>query len=169
MKNKFLFTLVILLLVVGLSGCKSPQEKAAEKIMESGFGNGVDIDINNDGQVMKFEDEASGNYIATDAEGEMKLPDSWPSELSVCDKCKIMSVADMGAGLQVIALTDEKPADLKAWYKQMSAAAGWTEKSIMDMGEMLIMAYAKNGAEVGYTIAPDEDGEGYMVSHVYTK
>lgn len=169
MNKKFLFSLVILLLVIGLTGCKSPEEKAAEKIMETSLGNGVDVNIDNDGQEMKFKDEASGDYIATDADGDMDLPKAWPSELSICNECKIISVVDMGPNLQVIALTDEMPVELKKWYKKMSEDAGWVEKNVMDTGGMLIMTYTKNGTKVNYTISPDEDSDKYMVSHVYTK
>ncbi len=173
MNNKILFFLLMVLLVIGVSGCKSPQEKATEKVVENAFeasGQGkMDVDIDKGKQTIKFSDKEGGGSLQIDNNGNLEVPKKWPKEIKVYKKAKVISVLDNQGDLQFITQTNDGVDKIKQWYEKELADSDWNKVTVMDMGDTWIASYKKNNQQISVTVAVNEDGDGYIVSHNYTK
>jgi len=173
MKNKILFSLLVILLAIGVSGCKSPQEKATEKVVENAFeasGQGkMDVDIDKGKQTIKFSDKEGGGSLQIDNNGNLEVPKKWPKEIKVYKKAKVISVLDNQDTIQFIIQSNDNVDNLKKWYADELAGSDWDKVTVMDMGDTWIASYKKDNQQISVTVAVNEDGDGYIVSHNYTK
>ena len=173
MKNKILFSLLIVLLAIGLSGCKSPQEKATEKVIENAFEvsdqGKVDVDIDKGKQTIKFSDKEGGGSLQIDNNGNLDIPKEWPKEIKVYKKAKVISVLDNQGDLQFITQTNDNVDKIRQWYEKELVDNNWNKVTVMDMGDTWIGSYKKDKQQVNITITINEDGDGYIISHNYIR
>ncbi len=173
MKNKILFSLLIVLLAIGLSGCKSPQEKATEKVIENAFEASdqgkVDVDIDKGKQTIKFSDKEGGGSLQIDNNGNLNVPKEWPKEIKVYKKAKVISVLDNQGDLQFITQTNDNVDKIRQWYEKELVDNNWNKVTVMDMGDTWIGSYKKDKQQVNITITTNEDGDGYIISHNYIR
>jgi len=168
MRKKILFTSLVVIVMVILTGCKSAQDRAAEKAVQVGSQGQMAADINHKQQRVKFTNKTGDSSLELDNNGNLQAPQGWPKELEVYKGAKIISNLINHGNIQFIAKTNDSVSKVEIWYKKELLDDGWTSVSAMNMGDTWLGSYKKDGQQVSITISSNEDGEGYLIHHNYT-
>jgi len=116
---------VAVMLVFSFSGCASIAQKAVEKAIENAANKeGESVDVNLEKGEVNIQDK-EGNEINI---GSTKIPDNWPSSVTVNDNIKIQlsgsSKSDNKNTWTISGTFNGKAEDLYNWYKDK--LSGWT-------------------------------------------
>lgn len=162
--KRILIVLVTVFLVIGLVACggrQSLQEAAAEKLIESMAGEGVDIDIDDGGDSVTIKTE-EGEVTFEGDEGGMPWPsDKLPAGFPMLSGVTVTAVIDSGTGI-IIGFEDcnEKIADD---YISAVKAAGWNIKLDLDSEGLRMIAGDNAKNETLQFSWQEDDGNGQVM------
>lgn len=154
-----------LALALVLSACGKSEEKAAEALaeqaLETNAGQDVDVDIEDDGQTVTIQTEqgtlkqSSGDNVA--------LPDDFPTDVTLPDDYKVMSVMTMGPVTSVVMEVPEAPSVVFADIKSGQASQGWKETLSMQGADGSMLGFEKGDRSLLVNLGKSESG-GTMLS-----
>jgi len=131
-------TLVLVpLIAVGLAACGGAQEAVSERIVEEAAGEGVDLELGDDGQVASIETEDGS--LEMSAGGE--VPEEWPDDVPLFEDGTVSSSQVATSDGQTIVSIDfvtDADADAESVFDTMVAAyeaAGFTTTTTSNMGD----------------------------------
>ncbi len=165
--------------LVFFSGCKKsedrPADRAADKVAEKAvekhisrqLGQDVQVDMDKANQKMTFTNKETGDYIQSSAQGGLKLPDEWPSEIKIYPHGKLVTVMKSNNILHLSWQTDDSQSQVRSWEKRELAKQGWQVKSDVDMGDSWLGVYEKDGHQLNLVFGPNDDGQGNILSYQY--
>ena len=160
MKRAWILVLAIVL-VLGLAGCKSAEDKAVEKLTE-GLLSDKDVDVDIDGDEVTIETEDGDITIASD---EGKLPDGFPRDFPVYDDMKIGSTSRMGNEETVSYYVEAESRDdfdeVYEWYKAELEDEGWeitTDLLTTDGNSDTVLLVKKGDDSASVTITEVDSG-----------
>ncbi len=165
MKKKILIFVLLPVFALALTGCKSIQEKAAEKAWERGAGNSMDIDIKEGGEQMTFKDKETGDKVSV---GQNKVPSDWPKDVPLY-KGEIVMSMQIGEGMSLNIKSDDDSTEIKEWYKKELIKLDWVEGSVIEAKEVWRGSFTKDGDVFSVTISSSEDDDGSIISLTYSK
>ncbi len=176
-KRRKLFLLFVLVLsVVVLAGCKKSADKAAEKTAEQAVerayknqGQNVDVDIDTEQGEISFENKEQGLSIKTSEQGNLAVPAEWPKEVEIYPDGKLVAVVKNVGNIQLSVQTDDSLDKVKTWYDKLMRDTDWQQEMNMNMGDSWIASYKKDNYQLLFSAAPNEEGEGNIVSLNYVK
>lgn len=137
-------------LVLLTTGCgkvaEKASEKATEKALESAAGEGVDVDLDGDGNVEVKT--ADGSYSTQTG----KVPGSWPEDIPLPEDLVVLAGTELtdastGATTNISGTTSASVSEIKDFY--IDAMSGWTESmnstSSTADGEFAQLMYENDG------------------------
>lgn len=156
-------------------------EKASEKAIEQAAGEGADVDLDSDGNiVVKTED---GNFSASGEDGSFKmetedgsfssetgkLPASWPDDLPLPTNAKVqtgteMSEGDSGAMVSVTSITSASVDDVEEFYDEVLSDWEQTNNTASTNGDMSYIQQNFVKADRAIMLMISESDEGTMVN-----
>jgi len=80
--------LLVPLIAVALTACGAAQEAVSEQLVEQAVGEGVDLELGDDGQIASIETE-DGSFEMSAGGGE--VPEEWPDDVPLFDGGEIFS------------------------------------------------------------------------------
>jgi len=149
-KNKKIILLGIMVLAAALvlSGCKSAEEKAAEKLIESGTNGQADVDIGTNS--VKINTNA-GSYQAG---GNVTLPSGFPDDVYRISGTLTAAFATTDTeGYTISIETSKSMAEAKNLYDQELVSDGWTVTSSMALQDTIVVTATKDNRFVSVTIS----------------
>ncbi len=170
-RKKFLFIVLSLLLVV-LVGCKRSSDKATEKTIENVYksqGENVDVSIDSRKGEVSFENKEQGISVKTSEQGNLEVPDEWPKEVEIYPGGKLVAVFKNEGNIQLTIQTNDSFDKVKAWYDKLMRETDWQQEMNINMGDSWIASYKKDNYQLLFSAAPNEEGEGNVVSINYVK
>ncbi len=175
-RNKLFLVFILILSVTVLAGCKKSADKAAEEtaeqVVEQAYknqGENVDVEIDTDKGEVSFKNKEQGVSIKTSEQGNLEVPAGWPAEVSIYPDSKLIAVMESKGDIQLTTQTNDDLSKVKAWYDKQMAGTDWQQEMNMDMGDSWIASYKKDNYQLLFSAAPNEDGEGNVVSLNYVK
>lgn len=162
---------VIMCLAAGvvLAGCGKKaedklSEKLTEKLLEKSLSrDGVKADVDLSGETMSFTTtDAEGKQAHVQlnneemtitgedgqttfrAAGAGKMPEDFPADVYVPAGASVVSSLATPAGINLALKTSAAAKDVAAQYAAEMKTQGWTSQSSMDMGDMTMLAFAKD-------------------------
>lgn len=171
-------------LLVVATGCGKVAEKATEKVAEQAIGDGADVDLDSDGNVVvKSED---GNFEMSGEDGSFKMenedgsfsseagkvPESWPDDVPLPSQFEVQAGSEMlDAGgetyVTVGGTTSVSVDELKTFYAE--ALSGWDEvsssTSSMDGSTNVQLVYEKTNRTVTVMSSEVEGTTQLNISH----
>jgi len=150
---------LVLLLALGLSGCKSVSERIGEEVAEQVAGGAIGGDVEVTDDSVTIETDSGSTTIQS---GSDKLPDGFPADFPVPDDATVGSSSSVKAEDDVnfyVGLTSGKSvSDLYDWYKAEFGSAGWEIKSDVRLSEggsdTAMLAVEKGRAKGNVNLAP---------------
>jgi hypothetical protein len=125
-KKILLLGTMLLAAVLVLSGCKSAEEKAAEKLIESGTNGQADVDIGTNS--VKINTNA-GSYQAG---GNVTLPSGFPSDVYIIDGTLTSAQTNTATSGYIVSIeTTKTVTEAKDLYDRHIVSDGWTLNSSM--------------------------------------
>jgi len=129
-------TLVLVpLIAVGLAACGGAQEAVSERIVEEAAGEGVDLELGDDGQVASIETEDGS--LEMSAGGE--VPEEWPDDVPLFEDGTVSSSqVATSDGQTIVSIDFVTDADAESVFDTMVAAyeaAGFTTTTTSNMGD----------------------------------
>lgn len=162
MKKYFLFVFLPVL-AFSLSGCfKKPAEKAVEKQISDSSGNKANVEINDKGAKISFQDEGGNGEIKIDTEGGLDLPKGWPDYVKVYPARAISNVTS-DEGINFVQQTYDSPEDVIAWYDNQYK--DWDQVAAMDIGGSVMRAYDRGSESFSIVVTTTDDKT--MISNTY--
>lgn len=154
-----------LALALALSACGRSEEKAAEtlaeKALEANSGQDVDVDIEDDGKTVTIQ---TGQGTIKHSSGDnVALPADFPTDITLPDGYKVMSVMTMGPVTSVVMDVPESPADVFAAIKSGQAGQGWKETLSMQGADGSMLGFEKGNRSLLVNLGKGETG-GTMLS-----
>jgi len=160
MKRAWILVLAIVL-VLGVAGCKSAEEKTAEELTERLLSD-KDVDVDIDGDEVTIETEDGDISIESD---EGKLPDGFPRDFPVYDDLKIGSTSRMGNEETVSYYVEAESRDdfdeVYEWYKAELEDEGWeitTDLLTTDGNSDTVLLVKKGDDSASVTITEVDSG-----------
>jgi len=158
---------ILLVLLLGLAGCSSIAEEAAERTVEGVTG----VDIDEDGEKITIEGE-EGEQVEIGSGTE--LPEDFPSDVPVYEDAELLASSTLTEGeaqnYYLSLQTTDSFEDVVAWYKDEMESAGWELEadSVTTSGgtSSAILGYKKDIAQASFAIAQDENGETVITNNV---
>lgn len=145
--------LIMSLIVIGLSGCKSKTETYTS---DKGT---VTVEQKGDQSNITYTSK-EGKTTQTMEVNQAKLPDDWPAELPVMEGGTIVFSQSMSEGeqkaQQIHIDTSASVADAKNFYENKLKSAGWNIEGTASMQQMTVMNAAKDNHVVMIQIMTDE-------------
>lgn len=150
------FGALVVVLALGLVGCKSISEKIGEEVGEEVAGGvlGADVEVDGDEVTIQTED---GDVTMNSTDGE--LPEEFPDDFPLYDGIEVDSTSTLDgeadATFYVNLLSDDSPKDVYEWYKQAFADEGWTIQGdvfLSDGGETGMLTVKKDKASGTLTV-----------------
>ena len=147
--------LVLALLVVGClvaaDGCKRAAEKMAAKAIERSSGGKVNVDIS--------------------ASGTATIPEGFPKDVLVPQDAKIVISAKVPEGFVVTMQSKELLDAVVKKYGAEMKTHGWTEQASVNMGDSVMLSYAKEkeGRTASVMVAKTDKGTQLQVTVVKDK
>lgn len=162
MKRAWILLLAIVL-VLGLAGCKSAEEKVAEKITESLLSDSdAKVDIEDGGDSITIETDEGETTISG---GGDELPDDFPRDFPIDDDYEntgSSSVTGPDATAFYVNLeTDDDFDKVYEWYKGELEDEGWeitTDMLISDEEDSALVSATKDDMDVTMSINETSDG-----------
>lgn len=170
MKNISLFVIFVALATVVLygSGCnpfeaaqEKAEEKAAEKMLESMGGEGVDVDLDDDGEkaTIKIKNkDGGGDMMFGD---DVELPDDLNDSIMVYDNAKPVSVIrDLGGedSAMITLKSEDSLEEVANWYADKYENEGWEQEQSVDVNGTKMLGYVKDGEQLLVTFGEEEEG-----------
>jgi FlaG/FlaF family flagellin (archaellin) len=124
--KRVLVAMLVVVLALGLVGCKAVSDKIGEKVGEeiAGKAIGGDVDVKGDEVTIETDD---GSVTMDSADNE--LPDEFPDDFPMYDGVKIDGTSSFASETDItfyVNLTSEDATkDVYEWYKAELADAGW--------------------------------------------
>ena len=128
--------LLVPLIAVALTACGAAQEAVSEQLVEQAVGEGVDLELGDDGQIASIETE-DGSFEMSAGGGE--VPEEWPDDVPLFDGGEISSsqvVTDAGQTAVIVGYTTD--ADPEATFDSLIEAyeaAGFAALSTSNTGD----------------------------------
>ncbi len=164
MKTNFTLHLSVCITVTVLSslllGCGKASEKATEKMMEKAIGDGAKVDIQGDKMTVKTSE---GEFVVAGS-GSASIPEGFPKDVHVFQGATITSSMKMADGMQVVLQSREPMAKVRATYVETMKAQDWTEESVMDAGDTVMLSYTKDKRSAVVVLLKDPKGTVIQVS-----
>jgi len=137
--------LLVPLIAVALTACGAAQEAVSERIVEEVAGEGVDLELGDDGQIASIETE-DGSFEMSAGGGE--APEEWPDDVPLFDGGEISSsqvVTVDGETSVIVGYTTD--ADPEATFDSLIEAydaAGFAAESTSNtgLGDGILATYA---------------------------
>jgi len=127
--------LLVPLIAVGLAACGGAQEAVSERIVEEVAGEGVDLELGDDGQIASIETEDGS--LEMSANGE--VPEEWPDDVPLFEDGTVnSSQVATSDGQTIVSIDFVTDADADAVFEAMVAAyesAGFTTTTTTNMGD----------------------------------
>lgn len=127
--------LVVPLIAVALTACGAAQEAVSEQIVEEAAGEGVDLEIGDDGQIASIETEDGS--LEMSANGE--VPEEWPDDVPLFEDGTVnSSQVATSDGQTIVSIDFVTDADAGAVFEAMVDAyesAGFTTTATTNMGD----------------------------------
>ena len=123
------------LIAVALTACGAAQEAVSERIVEEAAGEGVDLELGDDGQVASIETEDGS--LEMSANGE--VPEEWPDDVPLFEDGTVnSSQVATSDGQTIVSIDFVTDADSESVFDTMVAAyeaAGFTTTTTSNMGD----------------------------------
>jgi len=158
---------LMLVAAVGLVGCEKAADKAAEEAAEALIGaeTGVDVEVDDDGATIEFEDSETGESLTIESEAT-GLPDDFPSDFPVYEDADITSnstiTMEESSTYYVSQSTFDAYEDVLAWHEEAYADAGWnsvaTNKIETDGLGSAVLSITKGESQATVVMAETEEG-----------
>jgi hypothetical protein len=121
--------------VLTLAGCGAAQEAVSEQLVEQAVGEGVDVEIGDDGQVASIQTEDG----SLDIQAGGDVPEEWPGDLPLFDDGELTSSqVATSDGQTVISLSYTTDRDAEAVFEALVAeyeSAGFTSAAKSNIGD----------------------------------
>jgi hypothetical protein len=142
---------VSLLMILGVSACKS---KSETHVSDKGK---VTFDQDGEKADITVETKEGESFKMSINKGE--LPEGWPSELEVLPGGKILfSQSEAKSNMRQISIeTETSVDDALAFYKQAIGNGGWNIENTMSIGPMNMLTARKDGKELMLQVAAAEE------------
>ncbi len=137
------------------------EEKMAEKMLESMGGEGVDVDLDEDGEkatVKVKNEDGDGEMLFGD---EVELPDDLSDSIMIYDNAVPVSVIRNlgGEASAMIALkTEDSLKDVANWYVDKYETEGWEQEQSVDVNGTKMLGWVKDDEQLLVTFGKEEDG-----------
>ena len=153
--------LLVPLIAVGLAACGGAQEAVSERIVEEVAGEGVDLELGDDGQIASIETEDGSLEMNAGAE----VPEEWPDDVPLFDDgvlgSSLVSTSDGQTFISIDYSTDRGAADVVDGLIAVYESAGFTTTATSNMGEgsesVSIYAGERDGTTVSVSAASATD------------
>lgn len=122
-------------------------ERGAEEVTRQRTGADVDFDITGGGAM--YTDPATGRFVAV---GEsVALPDQFPADIPVYANGTPTSVSVEGNGVSasLLVLTTDSREDIRSWFLNATADAGWTHEGTFDTADNAVLSFTRSGDAAG--------------------
>jgi len=127
--------LVVPLIAVALTACGAAQEAVSEQLVEEVAGEGVDLELGDDGQIASIETEDGSLEMNAGAE----VPEEWPGDVPLFDGGEIFSsqvfTNDGETSVVVSYTTDADPEATFDSLIEAYEAAGFAAESTSNSGD----------------------------------
>ena len=153
--------LVVPLIAVALTACGAAQEAVSEQIVEEAAGEGVDLELGDDGQVASIETEDGS--LEMSAGGE--VPEEWPDDVPLFDDGVLgsspVSASDGKTFISIDYSTDRGAQDVVDGLIAVYESAGFTTTATSNMVDasdgVSIYAGERDGTTVSVSAASGTD------------
>jgi hypothetical protein len=147
-----------------LAGCGKKHEEASRHITISGKDGKVTISGNGEHFTMKANDGKTTFEINAGGLGaNVKLPAFLPLYPGAKVQSSLAGIDAKGGGGMIAFETGARPAEVIGFYKQKSAAAGFTESFNMQSGEMMTFASSAKEGKKGMQVVATKTEHGTSV------
>lgn len=120
-----------------ISGCgKEIEKKAVEKAIEKASGDQID-------------------ELSIGGEREARIPTGFPEDVYIFTPSTIEVALKVPQGFSVSLLVEDRADAVAEKYRTEMAAQGWTERTTMDLGEVISMSFAKDSRVTNVAVAGD--------------
>lgn len=153
-------TITCLALALLLSACGKSDEKTgetlAEQALEATSGEDMDVDIDDEGQTVTVRTEqgtlkqSSGDNVA--------LPSDFPSDITLPDGHKVMSVMTMGPVTSVVLEVPGSASEVFADFKSDHASQGWKETLSMQGADGSMLGLEKGKRHLLVNMGTSQQG-----------
>jgi len=127
--------LLVPLIAVALTACGTAQEAVSEQLVEQAIGEGVDLELGDDGQIASIETEDGSLEMNAGAE----VPEEWPGDVPLFDGGEIFSsqvfTVDGETSVVVSYTTDADPEATFDSLVEAYEAAGFAAESTSNSGD----------------------------------
>jgi len=153
--------LLVPLIAVGLAACGGAQEAVSEQLVEQLVGEGVDLELGDDGQIASIETEDGSLEMNAGAE----VPEEWPDDVPLFDDgvvgSSLVSTSDGPTFISIDYSTDRGAGDVIDGLIAVYESAGFTATATSNMGEgsdsVSIYAGEREGTTVSVSAASATD------------
>ncbi|MBN2846965.1 MAG: hypothetical protein JXP72_00745 [Coriobacteriia bacterium] len=172
--KRLLIGALVIVLALGLAGCKSVSDKIGEEIGEEIVGGAIGGDVEVDGDRVTIETD---DGEATIAGGEGVLVDEFPRDFPLYDGAAVVTSTYFGAAdgrdqVYVMLSTSDPVTDVYEWYKSELSSGGWelTNDVKMSTGDSELAQLAAESGTREAAVMVSEGSEGTeIVINVYTE
>ncbi|MRR11200.1 hypothetical protein EG835_01630 [bacterium] len=155
--KRVLIGVLVVVVALGVAGCKSISEKIGEEVGEEIAGGIVGGDVEVDGDAVTIETD-EGAVTMDSSEGEM--PEDFPSEFPMYDGIEVDSTSSFASESDttyyVNLLSEDDPKDVYEWYKSEFSAEGWAIEGDLfmsdDSGDSGMLTVKKDGMNGTLTV-----------------
>jgi len=142
--------------VFGLVADKTT-ETLTEKAVEQATGNKVDF--SDGGNKATIETDEGKITIGTD-----KVPDSFPSDITVYSGSEVTSTTEIDNGVSIILKTSDSVSTSFDFYKNDLKKNGWTESTAVSYQGSSTLLSQKGGKQVVVTVTTDPSDDKTLIS-----
>ena len=137
---------VAVVAVLGVAGCANPAEVIAEKVVEQQAGDGVDVDLDEDGEGGFSVENEDGTYAYG---SKAEVPAGFPSEVPLPDAA--LTIAMKEADRFTLSYDGASRADAEAYIAEFS---GYEETSSMEAEGVIQRTFVSADWEVMIWFSP---------------
>ncbi|HSQ21460.1 MAG TPA: hypothetical protein VLQ52_01490 [Coriobacteriia bacterium] len=172
--KRLLIGALVIVLALGLAGCKSVSDKIGEEIGEEIVGGAIGGDVEVDDDQVTIETDEGETTIAG---GEGVLVDEFPRDFPLYDGASVVTSTYFGAADgrdQVYAMlsTGDGVDEVYEWYKAELQTGGWSLTNDVDMStgdsELAQLAAESGTREAAVMVSEGSEGT-EIVINVYTE
>ncbi len=120
------------LAALGLTACGGAEEAVTERVLEEAAGEGVDVEVGDDGEIVAIETEDGSMEVGIGGD----LPEEWPAEVPTFDGTITGNQVFTSNGETIVIVsysTDQTPTDVVDAMRAEIEAAGFTVVANNDM------------------------------------
>lgn len=155
---KRLSVFILMAAVVLLAGCgKRAEEKAAEKALEEAIeaktGGKVEADISKE----KIQIKSEEGEMTIAEKGGAEIPEGFPADVPIYKDAKVlMSLKEKNSFVLSLESKDDVKQVVES-YKSKMKAQNWDEKTVLNLGEGVMLQYVKDNRSVSITISKADE------------